>query len=108
MGMFDEVAYDLPLPDGRKLRKSGFQTKDLGASMARFTLTSTGTLVHHHPNGDKTIPIHGDVELYGDDETGTFAECVARFTHGKLEYLKMKSDLSEEERDYLFQYRSYS
>ena len=48
MGMFDDIRCEYPLPEGSEEHQGrGFQTKDLGCSMARYTITDEGRLVEN-------------------------------------------------------------
>ena len=101
--------------------RSMFQTKSLYAGGAEFTITRDGKLVEHTyryednpdhpitgspllkriPLGQKVIDYHGDILLhyYGPDDSSL--KLVARFTHGRLEWLRPLSDYPEVTRNLL-------
>lgn len=54
MGMFDSIKCDYTLPDVT-VQKHTFQTKSLESCMTNYTITSSGTLIHHTVCHD-TVP----------------------------------------------------
>jgi hypothetical protein len=124
MGMFDEVKCDAPLPDNRAIPGSWFQSKSLACCLWRYTITKNGRLIfhrHHYENGpDREIreglrmptyklikvdhidtEFHGDVRLYGSADDDTELDYVARFTHGRLEWLRRFEDVSATNENWL-------
>lgn len=91
MGMFDTVYCEFPLPDPGH-QGLEFQTKDLESLLDRYTITADGRLMRHArrarqgPDRDVEWPIHGDVSFY-TSEDGVWIEYVARFTHGRVEWI---------------------
>jgi hypothetical protein len=47
VGLYDDLTCKMPLPEPRPPEGTTFQTKDLGQSMERFTITADGLLIHH-------------------------------------------------------------
>jgi hypothetical protein len=110
MGFYDTVTLDQEYPEYGIARGTVFQSKSLYAGIGDFTITSDGTLVEHlcrfetdldqpprftwqPPNkrvhiGDKVIEYHGDILLSGDATAQRFEKLVARFTHGRLEWIR--------------------
>jgi hypothetical protein len=88
-----------------------FYTKNLSQISAEYTLTAEGQLVEQLcryedpqdgtpwplwrriPTGQRTVPYHGDILLYGESE-----QFVARFTHGRLEWIQPLATYPEEPR----------
>jgi hypothetical protein len=99
MGMFDEVWIDEKLP-AFPLECRRFQTKSLERCMFRYMVTEEGRLclLGSVLADDTPVPIvgqnaanedtdfHGDLRLVSDD--GKHEEYIARFTHGKLEWIR--------------------
>lgn len=65
MGMFDEVSIEAatPDPEAQGLR---FQTKDFDCTMAQYTITADGRLVHHTTRYE-SVPEH-EQPYYGTPE----------------------------------------
>lgn len=120
--MYDDLICELPTPDGRMPSGGRYQTKSLGSSMSRYTITAAGRLIHHHsryedddttetgavvshmrlrrvPVADVDRDYHGDVVMYGVGSDKEPARYVARFTHGMLEWIRPYHTLSEVHRD---------
>ena len=112
MGLYDEVLCEYELPAGLRLTNRNFQTKSLFCVLGRFTITREGRLMMAPdallgPFGiaADSVPevdthYHGDILLTHIDE-GELIELAARFTHGRLEWLRPVSELSEAERMFL-------
>lgn len=113
MGLFDTVRCQARVPGSELLGDGEFQTSDLGRWCDRFTIDISGNLVHHRTRNqpekplwrymtdrDIAIPIHRDIRLTGDDATGCVAHFVARFTDGRLQWVKRLEQLSQEEQEY--------
>lgn len=98
MGMFDHIICEYPLPDGFDLPDAEFQTKDLDNTLATYTITADGKLVHHFAEYEETpeseLPVpempfigclrvkagsekmvekdfHGDIYFYGSNISGS-------------------------------------
>src|SRR5262249_28593710 len=105
--MFDDVKCDVLLPDDRVPPGSWLQTKSLYCCLYKFTITAEGRLVFHkyrdEYEGDREVrpsvllphyrcvhvedidmDYHGDISMGALAQDGSFAEYVARFTHGQL------------------------
>ena len=126
MGMSDDLKCDVALPDGRMPPGSSFQTKSLYCMMGRFTITAQGRLIHHQcrledagkhevrpglffpqlrqvPVADVDMEYHGDIKLSGDvQHDGTYADYVARFTNGTLEWIRPYEALSEAHKTWFY------
>lgn len=96
MGMFDTIRCEYPLPHPEH-QDIEFQTKDLDCVLDHYLITRDGRLVrkartwHKGPHRDVTWPIHGDVRFYewlGKDAPQPWIEYVARFTHGRVEWIR--------------------
>jgi len=94
MGLFDDVKCEYPLPD-REHQGREFQTKDLDCLMDHYTITREGRLIRHArtrrggPSRDIEWPIHGDIRIYDfDRERDEAIEYIARFTHGRVEWIR--------------------
>jgi hypothetical protein len=111
MGMFDTVKLESAQPEHGIAAGTTLQTKDLFAVGASFTITADGRLVEHPccyendpqdiavsakplplrqlPLEDRQIAYHGDILLVGEAANGDhLLELVARFTDGRLEWLR--------------------
>lgn len=101
MGLFDEVTCKLEVPECKLPAGTLLQTKSLNCSMGQFSITEQGRLVSnghmqsHMP--DRDMDFHGDLELIGKNEEIAI-HCVARFTHGTLEWIRPIEALPETER----------
>jgi hypothetical protein len=97
MGLFDWVEIvggnaELGIEPGEE-----FQTKCLYSAMERYQVTELGDLVG---KGEYIpIPFHGDFQLYRLREHEP-EEFVVRFTHGKMEWIKVLKDYPEQLRGY--------
>jgi len=96
MGMFDSIRCEYSLPEPRH-QDLEYQTKDLECLLARYTITRDGRLVLHarqgrgRPYRDIEWPLHGDLRFYTSDhsvEPHVWIEYVARFTHGRVEWIR--------------------
>lgn len=45
MGLYDEIHYEKPMPDGYEAKDHIYQTKDLGCWMRNYEITEDGYLV---------------------------------------------------------------
>jgi hypothetical protein len=98
MGMFDTVSCEYPLPDPRH-QGLEFQTKSLESLLDHYLITGDGRLMRlarHHgvgPERDVEWPIHGDLVFYTSEDTPerTWIEYVARFTHGRVEWIRPRA-----------------
>jgi len=94
MGLFDYLKCEVKLPKASKeIEENIFQTKDFENSLDTYIITKKRKLVLISKNKRKTISFHGDITFYtctGEHKTKDFKwyQYVARFTHGKLEYIK--------------------
>jgi len=113
MGIYDDVHCEADLPSGYSGLERTFQSKSLFRCLDRLTITKEGRLVLHAfryqpaqeagdllplmtriPAGDIDLEFHGDIRLTSTMED-QFAEYVARFTHGTLEWIRPWSEVSE-------------
>ena len=104
MGMFDDVYYEADLPTGHPESARDFQTKSLFNCLDRLTVTKGGRLILHpavnqaegsnQAGPDVDIEFHGDVCLTHLID-GKLVQYVARFTHGTLEWIRPRKELSE-------------
>jgi hypothetical protein len=118
MGMFDDIRCEAALPDDRFPPGHWFQTKSLNCSRDRFTITREGRLIFHKhryesgpdwevlpgvmiPGGeavhvaDIDMDYHGDINFCDALPDLTVVDYVARFTNGKLEWIRPYESLSE-------------
>lgn len=98
MGMYDTVWFDKDLPDAT-LAGRDFQTKSLHQCLDRYTVTRDGRLClsgNEGLEGDEInlrkeeyvdTGFHGDLRLTSVTG-GKYAQYVARFTHGTLEWVR--------------------
>ena len=112
MGLFSYVEVpDIFMPENRQNMKN-WQTKDvINPFMDTLIITTAGNLIHQWHEYDyakdptswfglksvikstheDVLNYHGDMEFYTfNDEHRNFVEMVARFTDGKLEWIKEK------------------
>jgi hypothetical protein len=126
MGMFDDIHCEADLPEGHPEGYRDFQTKSLGSCMNHYTITKDGRLMLHRyhveeleddPEAPEEEPLrrllfrrtkstrledldtefHGDFDFY-DYIEGQQYEYVARFTHGKLEWIRKAEDCTPMQR----------
>lgn len=113
MGVSDDVTLEAGDKENAIAPGTSFDTKSLYANRASFTITRDGQLVEHlfryhwkndHglsdnppfqriPMGTRIIAYHGDILLYGASR-----RFVARFTNGRLEWIRPLDDYPEENR----------
>jgi hypothetical protein len=117
MGMFDSVIFEGDLPEGMQPSDSGFETKSLFRVMETFTITKEGRLIHRThryakagspPGGfneqaplvtlDTDMQFHGDIVVTGF-RGNIYSDYVLRFTHGRLEWARPITSLSEEQQN---------
>jgi hypothetical protein len=114
MGLIDTIRCQATAPGSELLGDREFQTKGLGCRFDTFTINPAGRLIHHRTqvNGrsipfktvldiDVIAPIHRDLRLTGDDGSGNLCDFVARFTDGRLEWVKPWDAFTEVEQEYL-------
>jgi hypothetical protein len=114
MGLFDSIHCHAKLPGAELLGQGEFQTKDLGRRMDSFTITEDGLLIHHRKYRaqfqpirqhceelDAIVPLHRDITFFGETYDGKVDWFVARFTDGRLEWIRLRESLSEDHREYL-------
>ena len=98
MGMFDTLKCEYHLPD-KIVQNDSFQTKSLDCLLDNYTISKNGNLIlhrqlHYETKVKKiTIDFHGDLRFYtskGSREDNNYErfEYTARFTDGKLQWLK--------------------
>ena len=95
MGLFDTIRCEYPLSVAGH-QNLEFQTKGLDCGMERYTITPDGRLIRHSRGGmfakgpcrDIEWPVHGDVEFYTSDSDRNWIEYIARFTHGRVEWIR--------------------
>lgn len=104
MSLFDSIRCDYPLPDPR-VQDAEFQTKDLGESRGRYTITKAGRLVRHQhsvdlitekantgrpadPRTGKDVGYHGDIRIQAMLTGSGAVQYVVRFTHGTVEWIR--------------------
>jgi len=112
MGMFDYVEFECEIPEpARKCYPEGWQTKDLLNMMNVYVVTKEGQLIRRKtkmvhaperkffpyravPDGEEVIDYHGDIFVIGSpsSESSEFIEMRVRFTHGKLEEIKLMGE----------------
>jgi len=125
MGLLDTVRIEPGAPGADRFRDCELQTSDLGRRMERFTIIADGRLIHHRvrydvtqasataeisplalwrvvPDRDVVVPLHRDVTLYGEPADGEADFFVARFTEGRLQWIKPRDQLDEDYREYLW------
>ena len=103
MSLFDSIRCDYPLPDPR-VQDAEFQTKDLGESRGRYTITKTGRLIRHRQGDDlieeastgqsvdsqpgEDVGHHGDIRIQAMLPGSGAVQYVVRFTHGTVEWIR--------------------
>lgn len=105
MGMFDTLYCRHPLPNPQH-QNLEFQTKDLECLLETYTITEEGWLVQHAQRGwgaerlirDVEWPLHGDLRFYTSvkEEEPSWIEYVARFTHGRVEWIRPIEEVRQE------------
>ncbi len=117
MGFCDYITLEAGCQEYGLTDRSTFQTKNLYAGGAEFTITLEGRLLEHcyryeddherihlitgHtmlkriPVGQRIIDYHGDILLHYCGSDDFSLELVARFTHGRLESLRPLSGYPE-------------
>lgn len=120
MGLFDIIKSESSHPECGVTEGMTFQSKSLYAAGGEFTITSDGKLIEHQyryesnpdkdgetamlplltriPIGDCTIAYHGDILLVAAGKGDPLQELVARFTHGRLEWIRALSAYPAENR----------
>jgi hypothetical protein len=99
MGMFDYLYSRYKLPGSDLPPETEFQTKDLDCGLEHYVIAADGRLLRCHSRAEDMVELtaaedteyHGDIRFYGSGPGGERQEFVARFTHGKLEWVKRKN-----------------
>ena len=91
--MFDYVRCEFKLPKGNEdIQNEEFQTKDFECSLDLYILTKDRKLKCKSLGKTKVILYHGDIRFYTSIENSEnidrWYEFVARFSYGKLDYIK--------------------
>jgi hypothetical protein len=99
MGLYDEIRWDAALPEGHPAEDRIFTTKSLDPCLEHYWVTPEGRLllVGAGDGWDRdlglTEALQGvEVEFHGDIRLVSrkgHRECLARFTHGRLEWIKL-------------------
>jgi hypothetical protein len=101
MGLYDEIRWDAPLPEGHPPDDRIFQTKSLDPCLGHFRVTPEGRLelVRNGWDDDDLevaenlegvgVEFHGDMRLVARK---TYRQYLARFTHGVLEWIRPLAD----------------
>jgi hypothetical protein len=113
MGMFDYIEFECEIPEpARKCYPEGWQTKDLRNMMDVYVVKNDGALFRKKtkyvaaperklfpyqavPDGEEeVVDYHGDIFVIGSpsSESNEFIEMRVRFTHGKLEEIKLMGE----------------
>jgi hypothetical protein len=102
MGLFDEIRWDAPLPEGHPPDSRLFQTKSLDPCMDYYVVTPEGRLLLVGSGFEDGADLAGkeisqgiDVEFHGDMRLLSaegYREYLARFTHGTLEWIRPLAD----------------
>lgn len=125
MGFHDNVRFDKAFPEYSIAEGATFTTRNLRADEGEFAVTAEGTLVEHLYRyeiaskfnisivrlplgkrvhvGDKVLDYHGDLLLSDTNSDGPDRELVARFTHGRLEWVRPLNGYPAESRDLLLE-----
>ena len=114
MGCFDIIRCQAKIPGAELLGDREFQTTDLGRRMDRFTISEDGRLIHHRTHRafgqpvrqhiaelNVVVPLHRDITLSGETSDGKYDWFVARFTDGRLEWIRPREILSEDHLEYM-------
>ena len=92
--MFDYIKCEAKLPrTNREVQKEVFQTKSLECSMNFYVITKDKELIRISKKEKNKLLYHGDITFYTfienpKDKKLKWCEYIARFTNGKLEYIK--------------------
>jgi hypothetical protein len=123
MGCCDIITLDREYAEYGIARGTIFQSKSLHAGDGQFTITADGKLIEHLGRyetdtergdnftqqpvyrrvyvGDQIIEYHGDILLYGPPRNKRSGELVARFTHGRLEWIRHVDEYPESNHAFL-------
>ena len=93
MGMLDYIKIEVPLPD--RFKDDYFQTKCFDKNLDNLKFTCKGVF---HPLYDSPRKIHGVISFYTTEgevnsENWIWHEYFAKFTDGKVEWIKKKINL---------------
>lgn len=103
MGMFDTITCEYPLPVAEH-QDLEFQTKDLENLLDHYAITHEGRLIRKPRRGlargparDVPWPLHRDLRFYtstGEGEARQWIEYVARFTYGRVEWIRDHAEVA--------------
>jgi hypothetical protein len=110
MGCYDTVVLEKEYQQCGIARGTVFQSSSLFANEAHFTISAEGYLIEHRthyaldterqhrlghpavylrfPAAEQIVEYHGDILLYSPAFGQGTAELVARFNHGRLEWIR--------------------
>lgn len=96
MGMFDYIYSRQPLPECDLAPQMEFQTKNFDCCLEHYVIEADGRLLRCGHLAEESVDLtdaedteyHGDIRFYGAGPGGERFEFVARFTHGRLEWVK--------------------
>lgn len=100
MGMFDYIYSRHPLPECDLPPETEFQTKDLDYCLEHYVIAADGRLLRCRSIAEELVELmdatdtehHGDIRFYGSGPTGERCEFIARFAHGRLEWVKRSGE----------------
>lgn len=96
MGMFDYLYSRYKLPSCDLPSETEFQTKDFDCCLEHYVIAADGRLLRCRSLAEDMVELtaaedtehHGDIRSHGSGPGGERHEFVARFTHGRLEWVK--------------------
>lgn len=103
MGMYDEIWWEAELPSSQPSTSRLFQTKSFDRCLDRYIVTQegkprlvgnawqNGPFQGQSDPGSVDVDFHGDIWLLSTERPSQ--EYVARFTHGRLEWIRLSSDV---------------
>jgi hypothetical protein len=96
LAMFDYIYNHRPLPKSDLPPDAEFQSKDFDCLLEHYVITADGRLLRCRSIAEELVELtgatdtehHGDIRFHGSGPRGERYEFVARFTHGRLEWVK--------------------
>jgi hypothetical protein len=112
--MYDILYSRVPLPDCDLPTDAGYQTKDFDCLLEHYAIDNDGRLLRCRSMAEDPLDLadaedtqyHGDVRFYTIQPGDRFYEFLARFTIGRLAWIKRDREAEKVSRAWVLKRRS--